>query len=202
MIVVLALVHADGGLAGVQDSRLHITSNGAQVEFDVRDAPRRAVMERLFAGRQIEIQWASASFADEPITGSFTGTPSAVARHLLADADFVAVYDGGGELARIVRLVIVGRAATRSAHALAAVEAALRAHDTPRPSLPINAPPGDAAVPIVVPPADRAAAPPLVPVPDVAILVPPSPEDRALPHVTPLEHPGSATLPMPPTFRQ
>jgi hypothetical protein len=186
VIVVLVLVHAAGGLAGVQDSRFHITSDGAQVEFDVRDAPRRAVMERLFAGRQIEIQWASASFADEPVTGSFTGAPSAVARHLLADADFVAVYDGGGDHARIVRLVIAGRAATRNAPALAAVEAALRAHDTPRPSPLINPPPGNAAVPIAVPPADGAAAPPLVAVPDVAIIVRPSPEDLALPLITPM----------------
>jgi hypothetical protein len=185
VIVVLTLVHAAGGLAGVQDSRFHITSDGAQVEFDVRDAPRRAVMERLFAGRPIDVQWTSASFADEPVTGRFTGAPSAVARQLLADADFMAVYDGGGDHARIVRLVIAGRAPTRNAHALTALDAALRAHDAARPSPLITPPPGAAAVPIVVPPADRMAAPPLVPVPDVATLVPPSPEERALPLITP-----------------
>src|SRR5437868_14382185 len=43
--------------AGDQGSRFDISPDGARVDFDLRDAPRRDVLKRLFAGTDVEIRW-------------------------------------------------------------------------------------------------------------------------------------------------
>jgi hypothetical protein len=93
-------------LAGDLDSRFDISPDGANVDFDVRDTARRDVLSRLFDGTGIEIRWVNPSFADERISGQFSGTASAVARQLLARTNFVLVHDGSDQASRVVRVVI------------------------------------------------------------------------------------------------
>jgi hypothetical protein len=52
-------------LVGVQDSRFEFSSDGTSVDFDVRDTPRREVLNQLFAVTDIAIQWSNAAFADQ-----------------------------------------------------------------------------------------------------------------------------------------
>ena len=112
--------------AGDQDSRFDLSPDGSRVEFDLRNASRREVLDRLFAGRGIEIRWINSSFADERISGRFSGSVSSVARDLLAQTNFVLVHDVQDEISRITRVVVVGPAkdAPRS-DALAALAAAV-----------------------------------------------------------------------------
>jgi hypothetical protein len=105
-----ALIWTNATFAGVQDSRFEFAADGASVDFDVRDVPRREVISRLFAGTDVEIKWISSSFADEPMSGKFSGASAAVARQLLGQMNFVIVHDRSGDTSRIVRVVIVGPA--------------------------------------------------------------------------------------------
>ena len=132
-ILVAALCAAAGSgsmlaaaLAAVQDSRFEFTADGADVDFDVRNVPRRDVLDRLFADTGIEFKWLSSSFAGEPISGQFTGAPSSVVRQLLAKTNFVIAYD---DESRVSRVIIVGPATGEQASAgLAAIAAAVQAH--------------------------------------------------------------------------
>jgi hypothetical protein len=133
-------------LAGDLDSRFDISPDGANVDFDVRDTARRDVLSRLFDGTGIEIRWVNPSFADERISGQFSGTASAVARQLLARTNFVLVHDGSDQASRVVRVVIVGPARGEQTAGLAALSAAIpsagKAIGAPKPH-------GVAAVPDV-----------------------------------------------------
>jgi hypothetical protein len=103
-------VCANLAFAGVQDSRFAIDPDGTNVEFDVRETPRREVLDRLFAHSGITITWLNAASGDELISGTFSGTPAAVARRLLAQTNFVIVYGGGDDKSRVSRVLIIGRA--------------------------------------------------------------------------------------------
>jgi hypothetical protein len=111
VIVVVGCMHAAVGFAGVQDSRFVISPDGAFVDFDVRDVPRREVMARLFADKGIKLEWLTPSFGDEKISGTFKGSHADVTQQLLAQSNFVVVRDPGGEN-KISRLIIIGPAAT------------------------------------------------------------------------------------------
>src|SRR5262245_65483966 len=97
-------------LAGDQASRFDISPDGARVDFDVRDAPRRDVLDRLFAGTGVEIRWISSTYASERITGTFSGSSSSVVRELLGRTNFVLVRDHDDEMSRVIRVVVVGPA--------------------------------------------------------------------------------------------
>ena len=97
--------------AGIQDSVFSIGADGT-VAFDVRDVARRDVLQRLVQGRAVELEWVDPAFADERITGVFNGNVDAVLQRLLAQTDFVAVYDRQSGKPRIARLIIVGKAAS------------------------------------------------------------------------------------------
>jgi hypothetical protein len=126
------LLGLDLAVAGVEDSRFEFSPDGASVEFDVRDTSRREVLSQLFAGSDLEITWINAAFAAERIRGKFTGTPAAVARQLLAQTNFVIVYDGG-ETSRAVRLLVVGPAqGEQSSAGLAALTAAIKPVSKPK----------------------------------------------------------------------
>jgi hypothetical protein len=115
-----------GAFAAVQDSRFEFTADGADVDFDVRNVPRRDVLDRLFADTGIEIKWLSSSFAAEPISGQFNGAPSSVVRQLLAKTNFVIAYD---DESRVSRVIIVGPATGEQASAgVAAIAAAVQRH--------------------------------------------------------------------------
>jgi len=124
--------------AAVQDSRFEFSPDGADVVFEVTDVPRREVLDRLFAGTGIEVKWLNASFADEPISGTFAGARTAIARVLLSQTNFVIGYD---DKARLARVVIVGPAGKEpNAPALAALTAAIQLNGKRAPELPIAMP--------------------------------------------------------------
>jgi hypothetical protein len=112
-------------LADIQDSRFDISPDGANVDFDVRDTARRDVLSRLFDGTGIEIRWVNPSFADERISGRFSGPVSAVARQLLARTNFVLVHDRSDHASRVIRVVIVGPATGEQTAGRAAIAAAM-----------------------------------------------------------------------------
>src|SRR3954452_14533899 len=74
---------ANRASAAVEDSRFEFSPDGTNVVFEATGVSRREVLDRLFAGISIEIKWLNASFANEPISGSFAGNRAAVARVLL-----------------------------------------------------------------------------------------------------------------------
>ena len=116
-LVALGIVAGIGGMpvgpasAGIRESAFFIAPDGASVVFDVRDVPRREVVDRLLAGRAVVLEWLDDALADEPITGVFNGSAEAVLQRLLAQANFVVVYDRSGDQPRISRLTILGKAA-------------------------------------------------------------------------------------------
>ncbi len=114
-------------VAAVAESRFTISPDGAHVDFAVREVPRRDVLERLFADRGIKLEWLDRAFADESISGTFKGTPTSVARHLLDRANFVIVYGRKDDTFQISRIVVIGRADKgRSSPGLAAIGPAVQ----------------------------------------------------------------------------
>jgi hypothetical protein len=196
------LVCGGAALAGVQDSRFDVSPDGAHVDFDVRDTARRDVLSRLFDGTGIEIRWVNPSFADERISGQFSGPASAVARQLLARTNFVLVHDRSDDPSRLIRVVIVGPANGEQTAGLAAIAAAMPSAGQAVPDLadagrpqPADSPPG-ADAPILAEPEKRgdasgfmkpppagATAPLLVPPPGVGappLIAPPQSEQPLL----------------------
>jgi hypothetical protein len=181
---------ASAGLAGVQDSVFSVGADG-NVAFDVRDVARRDVLQRLLQGRAVEVEWVDPAFADERITGVFSGSADAVLRRLLAQTDFVAVYDGQGGKPRIARLIIVGKATspgktlereginappllTAPPMGAGTEASALKPASGPVSVTPPS--PADVAVRLIDPAPAGAKAP---------ALVPPSAADRAFPYFVP-----------------
>jgi len=136
----IGVTAANSVSAAVQDSRFEFSPDGANVAFEVSDVSRREVLDRLFAGTGIEVKWLNAAFANEPISGTFGGDRSAVARVLLSQTNFVIGYD---DKARLARVVIVGPSGKEpNASALAALTAAIRLNGSRASDLP-NAVPLD-----------------------------------------------------------
>lgn len=86
-----------------------VNADGQSVVMEVRDATRREVLERLFSGRNIQLDWLNASYGDEKISGTFRGSMPDITRSLLTDSNFVIVYDQIGDNYQISRLVMMGR---------------------------------------------------------------------------------------------
>ena len=181
------------GLAfgGDQESRFDVSPDGARIDFDVRGVPRRDVLHRLFAGTGVEIKWVSSSYADERISGKFSGAASSVARELLARTNFVLVREHDDATSRVIRVVVVGPANGRPpAEALAALAAAMPALATAPAApptttrSPIALPAwglgGEAAGPLKPPPPEAAPVPVTPPGAEAPRLIPPPP-DAALP---------------------
>ncbi|MEA2903262.1 MAG: hypothetical protein QOI12_649 [Alphaproteobacteria bacterium] len=121
------LVSANLAFAVAQDSRFEIRQDDVNVALDVQNVPRREALQRLLANPGIEFKWLNPSVANELITGTFNGTLSGIARQLLAQTDFVLVYERAAGTVRIARVLIVGRAQSgQTAARLAALEAAMQ----------------------------------------------------------------------------
>jgi len=121
------LLSANLAVAEIQGSRIEPSSERSDMVFDVNNASRREVIDRLFAGSGIEIKWISPGFAEDRIGGKFSGKAVEVLRQFLAHTNFVIVHNGSGEASRIVRLVIVGPAKGGGSSAdLAALAAAIK----------------------------------------------------------------------------
>ena len=97
-------------MAGIQESRFDFSADGVSVEFEVRNVARREVLGRLFADTGIEIRWTDSAFADEAMSGTFSGGADVVARQLLAQMNFVVVNDDSSGAPRMIRLIVVGPA--------------------------------------------------------------------------------------------
>ena len=69
---------ADTASGGIAESRLAIGPDG--VEFDLREVPRREVLERLFAGLGIKLEWGNRAVADDPIKAAVTAARDPVWR--------------------------------------------------------------------------------------------------------------------------
>ena len=128
------------------------------------------------------VQWLDDTLADEPVTGVFNGSAEAVLQRLLAQTNFVVVYDRSGDQPRISRLTILGKAAKQD-----------RAPEFAGPGpLP---PPGAPAPAPAVPTPPAATAPALIPPPPGDIFSPlrPSPAGRTPPKLVPMSvHGGLA----------
>jgi hypothetical protein len=91
------------------DSKILLQAGaGGSVTLVPNGATRRQVLDRLFAERGVEIEWRNKPFADEKVYGRFNGTPSQIARMLLARRSHIITYDTSGEQPRIVRIYILG----------------------------------------------------------------------------------------------
>jgi hypothetical protein len=92
--------------AGIQDSRFRIGTDGASVDFDLRNAPCRGMMSRLFGGTRIEIKWINSSSADEPMSGRSSGSPASVAKQALGQMGLAMVYGHGGNSLRTIQAIV------------------------------------------------------------------------------------------------
>ena len=113
--VVGGLFFANAAFPAGQDLQLAIRSEGNGIEFEVRGASRQQALERLLADSGIELQWRDFAVANEAISGTFKGTSVSVARRLLAQTNFVVVYDEANGFPRITRVVIMGRSTREQA---------------------------------------------------------------------------------------
>jgi hypothetical protein len=189
-LVALGIVAGIGGMpvgpasAGIRESAFFIAPGGASVVFDVRDVPRREVVDRLLAGRAVVLEWLDDALADESITGVFNGSAEAVLQRLLAQANFVVVYDRSGDQPRISRLTILGKAAKQHRAPDLAGPGPLPAPGTTAPAAAVPAPP---VTPLLIPPppSDKAAPPPMLPsaaaTPPNLVPLPPPPGDIFFP---------------------
>jgi hypothetical protein len=125
IIAMMSGARASPSSAGGEDSTFFISPGGGNVTFRVWDGSRREVIGRLLAGRSVELEWRDLSVADEPIRGTFKGSPDSVLQRLLKQIDFVVVYDRDRGKLRISRLIVAGKVASersspRSAEAASA----------------------------------------------------------------------------------
>jgi hypothetical protein len=174
--VVGCMQATSSGVAGIHDSIFFTSPDGSSVAFDVRDVSRREVLDRLLVGRAIELEWIDTVFADERISGAFKGTTDSVLQRLLAQSDYVVVYDRKGDKPRIARLIIVGKASSPSKSA----------------GLP-------GIVGLATPPSTADQAPALKPVSGPADFTPPSPADQAMTLIRPAPAGMAAPVLVPPS---
>jgi hypothetical protein len=177
------------GLAGVQDSVFFVSPDGSNVAFDVRDVSRREVLQRLLSSKAIELEWVDQAFAEERISGAFNGNTDSVLQRLLTQTDFVAVYGRDGEKPRIVRLIIVGKAASAPKPVAPQGTIAPTPAVAPPPAAAAEAsalkPPASGSITITQP---SRAVPRIVPAPDAMAapaLIPPSAADVVHPLFVP-----------------
>jgi hypothetical protein len=113
------------------------------IALDSGGATRREILTRLFAGREVEIEWRNKAFADERVQGGrLSGPPAELARRLLARVSYVMFYDRSSNEPRLARIVVLGSDApsvTRSAAVPSparqdASEAARRSAGAPSPA--------------------------------------------------------------------
>ena len=185
-------VSAVPALAAGQDSWFEYSPDGAKVDFQLRDVPRREALEHLLAGTGIAVTWINPSFAEQLITGTFKGSREAVARQLLSETDFIIGYTDKSEIARVV---IVGPAGKTASPGLALLAGAIQkgaiAEATRGGAVAFPGP--GTAVPQMVPSRDF---PPL-PTPGSATAVAPVPGMAPSPASPASQQPNAGNIPMP-----
>ena len=97
------------------------TGRDGGIALDSGGATRREILNRLFAGREVEIEWRNKAFADQRVQGGrLSGPPAELARRLLARVSYVMFYDSSSNEPRLARIVVLGSdppSVTRSAGA-------------------------------------------------------------------------------------
>ncbi|CAL8975126.1 hypothetical protein RHODGE_RHODGE_04095 [Rhodoplanes serenus] len=94
--------------AAPPESRFEVSPDSRTVHIRVDGVSRREVIERLFDGRNVVLEWHDPAFAAEPVSGVFRGSLAQVARRLLGEANYVMSYTAG-EAPRLSRLVVMGK---------------------------------------------------------------------------------------------
>jgi hypothetical protein len=210
------LLIAGPALASVDDSHFGRSPDGARLEFDLRDVPRREVLDRLFADQTIKLEWLNRTVADELISGSFRGTLVGLTRQLLAQLDFVLISEAVDGNVVIKRVVIVGQGGKQGSPGLATLEGALRMPEKPgdspqaksrgKLSPAVDSSPfgqklltdaSSSVLPRPLPTASGSSLPVPTPMPTPSSLGPPIPREAALPSVAPIAGGNSAVLPPP-----
>jgi len=80
-----------------------------EMVIEASGATRREILNRLFAEREVEIEWRNRAFADERVqSGRLSGQPIEIARRLLASQNYVMRYDLSSDEPRLARIVILG----------------------------------------------------------------------------------------------
>lgn len=80
-----------------------------EMVIETSGATRREILDRLFADREVEIEWRNKAFADERVQGrGLRGSPIELARRLLARVSYVMFYDTSSDEPRLARIVILG----------------------------------------------------------------------------------------------
>jgi hypothetical protein len=167
-IGVILSMHVSISFADIQDSVFYISPDGTAVAFEVRDVPRREVVDRLLSSKAIAIKWLDRSLAEERVSGAFKGDFDSVLRRLLANMDFVAVSDNG-EKFRISRITVVGRSTSKSTQNPDIGTAQLRAEGLQAPVLTALPPKS----PALLPPSPSDRGPLIVSAPGVALALTP-----------------------------
>ena len=85
------------------------TGRDSEIVLEPGTATRREILTRLFAEREVEIEWRNKAFADERVQGrGLRGSPIELARRLLARVSYVMFYDTSSDEPRLARIVILG----------------------------------------------------------------------------------------------
>lgn len=199
-VCVASILVSGASLAGVDDSQFVVSSDGSSVQFELREVSRREVLDRLFAGQDIKLDWVNTAVADEHISGSYGGSLSQVTRQLLGALNFILVYDGVAQESRLTRVVIVGRGSGVASPSLAVLEAAMQRAGRPVAPVPSSKPQASSAAAENARP--RASEPPRVAARNPLNQPPgngPAPTPRAIggPAPIPVPMPANAPEPLP-----
>jgi hypothetical protein len=85
------------------------TGRDGEIVLESGGATRREILSRLFAGREVQIEWRNKAFADERVQARLLrGSPVELARRLLARQSYVMSYDTSSNEPRLARIVILG----------------------------------------------------------------------------------------------
>jgi hypothetical protein len=140
-----SFLSANIAFAAIEDSHFGVSPDGTSIEFELRDVSRREVLDRLFAGQDIKLDWVNAAVANENISGNYGGSLSQVTRQLLGPLNFILVYDGVTPGSRLTRVVVVGRGSGVASPSLAVLEAEMQKAGRPVAPVPASTSKGSSA---------------------------------------------------------
>ena len=110
-----------------------------EVVLEPSGATRREILNRLFADRDVEIEWRNNALANEKVRGRLKGGPTELARRLLERGNYVMSYGSSGDPARIVVLGSDPPTVTHSADASSPVPQKAQASEAERRRAAIEA---------------------------------------------------------------
>jgi hypothetical protein len=91
------------------ERNLSLQQADGNVILAAKGATRRQLLARLFADREVKIEWRNDVFADEKLYGTFSGTAAQVARTLLSGRTYIITYKlTNGTPPQVLRIDIPG----------------------------------------------------------------------------------------------